>query len=106
MAFFFGSGTARSLRTMGLVVVAGVTTVGCSSVCDEVAEEAEAGGCAVGVLPDEEDGNTEELTSCEGVREAKAQCLLDLTESVCAVTEDEAAALAACYEAAENSPSE
>ena len=92
----------RRLSLVGWIGLLVVTFgAGCSSVCDEVADEAEAGGCAVGVLP--EDDGTEELTTCEGEREAQAECLLDLTQNVCAITEAEAEALAACYEAAQNS---
>lgn len=87
----------------GIIFLASLTW-GCSSVCDEVADEAEAGGCAVGVLPADDDGD--ELTTCEGVREARAQCLLDLTDNVCAITDEQADELAACYEAAEQGSSE
>lgn len=80
---------------------------GCATVCDEVADEAEASGCAQGVLPETGGGtSTESLTECSGVREARAQCLLDLTENVCSQTEEEAAALKACYAAAESSQGE
>lgn len=84
----------------GIIFLAALAS-GCSSVCDEVADEAEAGGCALGVLPADDDG--EELTTCEGVREARAQCLLDITDNVCAITDEQADELAACYEAADQS---
>lgn len=84
----------------------GLLASACSSVCDEVAEEAEANGCAKGVLPEDGDDGEEELTTCEGAREARAHCYLDLTQNVCAMTEDESAALIACIEAAQNSPTE
>jgi hypothetical protein len=70
---------------------------GCSSVCDEVVDEAEANGCALGAPPD--GGESLESPECEGDRERRAKCLLDLTDNVCAITEEEERDLAACYEA-------
>lgn len=86
---------------LGVCLAFALAAMGCSTVCDEVAEEAEASGCAAGVLPEDVDAEDTELTTCEGEREARAQCLLDLTDNVCAITEEEAIALAACYEAAQ-----
>src|SRR5690606_29498172 len=94
----------RVLPSLCLMVALGAT--GCSSVCDEVADEAEAGGCAKGVLPDVDDDELDDLTTCEGAREAKAQCYLDLSQNVCAITENEAAALEACLAAAQNTSNE
>ena len=85
----------------GVFLAFALASLGCTSVCDEVAEEAEAGGCAVGVLPVDTEAENEDLKTCEGEREARAQCLLDLTDNLCAITEEEAVTLAACYEAAQ-----
>lgn len=65
--------------------------------CDEVVDEAEANGCALGAPAD--GGETFESPECEGAQEQQAQCLLDVTDNVCAITDEEAADLAACYEA-------
>jgi hypothetical protein len=70
---------------------------GCVSICDEVVDEAEANGCALAAPPG--GGAVPEEPECEGARERQAQCLLDLTSNVCAITEEESADLAACYEA-------
>jgi hypothetical protein len=80
-----------------LVVVWCFLLGGCVSVCDEVVDEAEANGCALGATPD--GGETPDSPECEGDLERQAQCLLDVTDNVCAITEEEAADLAACYEA-------
>jgi hypothetical protein len=66
---------------------------GCSTVCEEVADEAEASGCAVGT----QDGSEEpEPVECTGDLEKRAQCLLDNTDNVCSITEAEAAKVAEC----------
>lgn len=76
------------------MVVALLGAAGCQTVCDEVAEEAEAGGCAVGVLPD--DSNQDSDLECSGDRELRATCLLDNTDNVCSITEDEARHVEEC----------
>jgi hypothetical protein len=72
-------------------LVAGTT--GCSTICDEVADEAEASGCAVGAP---ESGESVEPVDCAGDLEKRAQCLLDNTENVCSITEAEAQKVADC----------
>jgi hypothetical protein len=97
----------RALHGLSLGLSLVLAGGGCASICDEVADEAEAGGCAKGVLPEDLDEEaTEELTSCEGEREARADCLLELTENVCNISDQEAEALAACYEAASQASDE
>jgi hypothetical protein len=85
------------MRRVILITLSCFLLGGCVSVCDEVVDEAEANGCALGASPDGEE--TLESPECEGAREQRAQCLLDVTDNVCAITEAEAADLAACYEA-------
>lgn len=101
--------------SVGVGLLLSLAASGCASVCDEVADEAEASGCASGQLPEacaEDDADcqsvlcsgeqavTEDLTVCEGVRERRAQCLLDFTQNVCSISTDEAEELRQCYEAA------
>jgi hypothetical protein len=79
------------------VLVAGVCLLlaGCENVCDEVAEEAEASGCAQG-LPEDDGGVTEVETTCEGQAEHFAQCLLDFTDNVCFISAEESVQVEAC----------
>ena len=75
------------------IVVCGSLGAGCSTVCDDVANEAEASGCAVGGQQDSEASDPPE---CTGDLEKRAQCLEDETDNVCSITEAEAAKVAEC----------
>ncbi len=79
-----------------------VSLLGCENVCDEVAEEAEASGCA-GTLPADEESLPEAATKCEGSRERRAECLLDFSENVCFLSDEELQAIDACVEGAPGS---
>lgn len=85
------------MRAVRVVLVAGICFVvaGCENVCDEVAEEAEASGCAQG-LPEDDETVTEAATECSGQRELYAQCLLDFTDNVCFISADEAIQVEGC----------
>lgn len=85
-------------RRWWFVVVLALITGACRTVCDEVADEAEASGCAVGVLPGTGGGDSE-APSCEDDREKRATCLLDNSENVCALSDAEQKAVADCYAA-------
>lgn len=67
---------------------------GCGTVCDEVVDEAEANGCTNAPPSDDESLDPQE---CEGDLEKRANCLLDLTDNICAITEEEEKALEACF---------
>jgi len=101
-----GIGLLLSLATVS-------TLSGCASVCDEVADEAEASGCATGELPDAcvdgecestlcegEQAVTQDLAVCEGVREMRAQCFLEFTQNVCSISDSESEGLKQCFAAA------
>ena len=84
---------------VGALLLSLVVT-GCETICDEVADEAEAGGCAIGVLPDDvTDEEGEELATCEGDRELRATCLVDNTSNVCSITAEEAVLVDECVAA-------
>ncbi|NUO54882.1 MAG: hypothetical protein HOV80_39075 [Polyangiaceae bacterium] len=70
-------------------------TMGCEDVCEEVAEEAEASGCAQG-LPEDDGELPEAATECKGQREQYAQCLLDFTDNVCFITDEERLLVEGC----------
>ena len=78
-----------------VVVIASITS-GCGTVCDEVVDEAEANGCTV-APPSDDDTLAEQ--ECEGDLEKRANCLLDLTDNLCALSEAEENAVADCYAA-------
>lgn len=93
------SGRASAVCALLLSLAA----AGCETVCDEAADEAEAGGCAVGVLPEDvTDEEAEELATCEGDRELRATCLIENTSNVCSITEEEALAVDECVKAGAN----
>lgn len=77
------------------LALVGLGAAGCESVCDEVAEEAEASGCATG-LPEDDGDVSDEAAECEGEAEKRAQCLLDFTDNVCFITDEESQNVAAC----------
>ncbi len=81
----------RVVVGLGLAVLIG----GCENVCDEVAEEAEASGCAQG-LPEDDGEVTEVEAECSGSREKYAQCLLDFTDNVCFISSEEAIGVEGC----------
>lgn len=72
-----------------------VFTMGCEDVCEEVAEEAEASGCAQGI-PEDDGALPEAATECDGQREQYAQCLLDFTDNVCFITDEERLLVEGC----------
>ncbi len=80
-----------SMVALGAALVA--LGAGCSTICDEVADEAEASGCAVGAPAD---GSEPDPVECTGELETRAQCLLDNTENVCSITEAEAQKVTDC----------
>lgn len=84
----------RPLLALGLVTL----VVGCGTVCDEVVDEAEANGCSL-PPPSEEAAESVEEQECEGELEKRANCLLDLTDNLCALSEEEEQAVADCYAA-------
>jgi hypothetical protein len=87
------------VSVLGALVLS-IAVSGCETICDEVADEAEAGGCAVGVLPEDvSDEEAEELAVCEGDRELRATCLAENTSNVCSITEEEAALVDECVKA-------
>ncbi len=93
-------GAMRRVLGLALVGVSLASLGGCASICDEAADEAEAGGCAVGVLPEDvTEDEADELATCEGGRELRARCLIENTDNVCSITQDEADAVAACVAA-------
>jgi hypothetical protein len=82
-------------RVVALLVL-GLGVGGCENVCEEVAEEAEASGCAEG-LPEDTAGELPEVaTECDGEREKYAECLLDFTENVCFITDEERLQVEGC----------
>jgi len=73
---------------------------GCETICDEAADEAEASGCAVGVLPEDvTEAEADELTACEGDSELRATCLVENTSNVCSFTDEEALRVDECVKA-------
>lgn len=93
--------SSRARAVCALLLSVAVT--GCETICDEVADEAEAGGCAVGVLPEDvTEEEAEELATCEGDRELRATCLVENTSNVCSITADEALAVDECVAAGAN----
>ena len=84
---------------LGTILFALWAAAGCRTVCEEVADEAEASGCGVGVPPGSGGAAAEEAPACEDAREARAQCLLDNTENVCALSAEEQKLVADCYAA-------
>lgn len=79
-----------------VTLAASLSLAGCANVCDEVVNEAEANGCTTAPPSDDETIVEQE---CEGELEKRANCLLDLTENVCSLTEEEEKALVDCYAA-------
>ena len=93
----FASGLLQGVKSRALgALPLMLGLAGCGTVCDEVVDEAEANGCALSPSDSEETAVSQE---CEGELERRANCLLDLTDNVCAVTEAELADLDACYAA-------
>ena len=86
-----------AMRAVRAIVIAGVSLIaaGCDTVCDEVAEEAEASGCAQG-LPEDDEGAAAAQADCSGQRERYAECLLDFADNVCFINAEEAQAVEAC----------
>jgi hypothetical protein len=96
-ATWFASGLVRGLNSWAFCALPiAMWLAGCGTVCDEVVDEAEANGCALSPADSEETAVSQE---CEGVLERRANCLLDLTDNVCAITEAELSDLEACYAA-------
>ncbi len=92
------------MRAVRAIVIAGISffAAGCDNVCDEVAEEAEASGCAQGLPEDDDQGVTEAQSECSGQREQYAECLLDFTDNVCFISAEEAQSVEACMNGGES----
>ena len=86
----------RRMWSAFVVVAIASISSGCGTVCDEIVDEAEANGCTVAPPTDDE---TLDAQECEGDLEKRASCLLDLTDNICALTEEEERAVKDCYAA-------
>lgn len=84
---------SRAVRAVGVVATLGLLA-GCGTICDEVADEAEASGCAVG--GDETSDTAPPEVECKGEVEKRAQCLQDNSENVCSITDEEAEKITQC----------